>query len=115
MSVVLTIIIVLALIGLGAIIATWIFSKVFGRGPVMADLPAEEEEQIKEANRIFALNGELSQIGFDTVKDGYRRDQVDDLVATLTEEVARLKGDREASESKASTQNSSESKEIELT
>lgn len=79
MNIVLTIIIVAALIALFAIVATWVLSHFVGKGPVMADLPADEKQATLQGNRAFALHGEYEKVGFSTVKFGYSPAQVDDL------------------------------------
>lgn len=99
MSVVLTVIIVVALIALCAIIGTWIMSRVIGVAPVMADLPAEEAQATLDGNRAFALNGEYNKVGFSTVKRGYAPAQVDDLLGALFMELQRTRGELEASKS----------------
>ena len=50
MSVVLTVIIVVALIALFAIIATWILSHFLGNGVVMPDLPEAEKQATLQGN-----------------------------------------------------------------
>ena len=97
MSVVLTVIIVVALVVLFAIIATWLMSRVIGVGPVMADLPAEEAQATLQGNRAFALNGEYNKVGFRTVKRGYAPAEVDDLLEALSAELQRTRDELEAS------------------
>lgn len=102
MSVVLTIIIVVALIALFAILATWVLSRVIGRGPVMADLPADEAQATLQGNRAFAVNGEVDKVGFSTVKHGYSPAQVDDLLAVFSAELQRTREELEVAKSVAS-------------
>ena len=102
MSVVLTVIIVVALIALFAILATWFMSRVIGRGPVMADLPAEEAQATLQGNRAFVLNGEIDNVGFSTVKRGYSPAQVDDLLAVFSAELQRTREELEVAKSVAS-------------
>lgn len=109
MNIVLTIIIVAALIALFAIVATWVLSHFVGKGPVMADLPADEEQATLQGNRAFALHGEYEKVGFSTVKFGYSPAQVDDLLDVLTQELQRTKEELAAQKRSLSTDESSES------
>ena len=102
MSVVLTIIIVMALIALFAILTTWFMSRVIGRGPVMADLPADEAQATLQGNRAFALNGGIDKVGFSTVKRGYSPAQVDDLLAVFSAELQRTQEELAVAKSVAS-------------
>lgn len=102
MSVVLTIIIVMALIALFAILTTWFMSRVIGRGPVMADLPADEAQATLQGNRAFALNGRIDKVGFSTVKHGYSPAQVDDLLAVFSAELQRTQEELTVAKSVAS-------------
>ncbi|AHI20368.1 hypothetical protein [Corynebacterium casei] len=101
MSIVLTIIIVVALVALCAIIAAWVMTSFIGQGRVMDDLSVEEVHATMQGNRAFALNGEYDKVGCSAVKNGYSPQQVDDLLAVLTHELQKVKGEKEASKSNA--------------
>ena len=109
MNIVLTIIIVAALIALFAIVATWVLSRFVGKGPVMADLPADEIQATLQGNSAFDLHGEYEQVGYSTVKFGYSPAQVDDLLDVLTHEFQRTKEELAAQKRSLSTDEASES------
>lgn len=108
MSVVLTVIIVVALIALFAIIATWILSHFLGNGVVMPDLPEAEKQATLQGNRSFALNGEFSKVAFNTVKRGYSPAQVDDLLDVLALELQQAKAELEASKRSSNAETAAE-------
>ncbi|MHA2788656.1 cell division protein DivIVA [Corynebacterium sp. S7] len=79
LSWILLIIVLLALI----VVGTWAFGELFGRGELLP--PMEESQDVIAANAEAIRSGRIDDIALEVVPRGYRQDQVDAIIAQLTQ------------------------------
>ncbi|WP_018295861.1 hypothetical protein [Corynebacterium lubricantis] len=79
LSWILLIIVLLALI----VVGTWAFGHLFGRGEMLP--PMEESRDVIAANAEAIRDGRFNDIAIEVVPRGYRQDQVDAIIAQLTQ------------------------------
>src|SRR5699024_12786564 len=73
--------------------------------------PEAEKQATLQGNRSFALNGEFSRVGFNTVKRGSAPAQVDDLLDVLALELQQAKAELEASKRSSHAETAAEAEE----
>lgn len=76
-------IVLICLLGVLVVLGIWLWGGVFGRGEVME--PAPDSTRIMEHNRAAIARGDIDAVRLEVVSRGYRQDQVDDLIAALTD------------------------------
>ncbi|QGU02394.1 hypothetical protein CKALI_07660 [Corynebacterium kalinowskii] len=79
------------IVGLAVVVAllTVVFGKAFGRGEVMP--PIVDNVSLQKLNAAALARSDFEAVRFDTVIRGYRQDQVDAVIAELTDEIRALR------------------------
>lgn len=70
------------------IVGTWAFGALFGQEPFV-----ENRDQVHDPiaeNRAVLARGDVDEVAFDVVTQGYRQDQVDDVISILQRRIAEL-------------------------
>lgn len=88
----------LYIVGLAVVVAvlTVIFGKAFGRGEIMP--PIVENIALQKLNAEALARHDFGALRFDTVIRGYRQDQVDAVLAALTQEIIALRAGAQSEE-----------------
>lgn len=84
---ILLIVVLAALVVLG----TWFWGSVFGRGEVLE--PLDDPETLSRDNREAIESGRVQDVRFEVVPRGYRPEQVDEVIAQLTEQIEQARAE----------------------
>lgn len=77
-------ILLIVVLAVFTVLGIWCSAELFGRGEVLP--PLDEPVSVIESNRRAVEEGRFDDIVLEVVPRGYRQDQVDALIAQLSEE-----------------------------